>query len=77
MENENVVVETEIVENFAKDDIGTKSALEVDKSKDAMSEKPWGEVDKAELRKHVISNLLQVMFSSILEKVGKMASKEP
>lgn len=55
MENENVVVETEIVENFAKDDIGTKSALEVDKSKDAMSEKPWGEVDKAELRKRVIA----------------------
>ena len=54
MENENVVVETEVVENFAKDDIGTKSALEVDKSKDAMSEKPWGEVDKAELRKRVI-----------------------
>lgn len=55
MENENVVVETEVVENFAKDDIGTKSALEVDKSKDAMSEKPWGEVDKAELRKRVIA----------------------
>ena len=55
VENENVVVETEVVENFAKDDIGTKSALEVDKSKDAMSEKPWGEVDKAELRKRVIA----------------------
>lgn len=55
MENENVVVETEAVEDFAKDDIGTKSALEVDKSKDAMSEKPWGEVDKAELRKRVIA----------------------
>ena len=55
MENENVVVKTEAVEDFAKDDIGTKSALEVDKSKDAMSEKPWGEVDKAELRKRVIA----------------------
>ena len=55
MENENVVVETEVVEDFAKDDIGTKSALEVDKSKDAMSKKPWGEVDKAELRKRVIA----------------------
>lgn len=55
VENENVVVETEVVENFAKDDIGTKSALEVDKSKDAMSEKPWGEVDKEELRKRVIA----------------------
>lgn len=55
VENENVVVETEVVEDFAKDDIGTKSALEVDKSKDAMSEKPWGEVDKAELRKRVIA----------------------
>lgn len=55
MENENVVVETKVVEDFAKDDIGTKSALEVDKSKDAMSEKPWGEVDKAELRKRVIA----------------------
>ena len=55
MENENVVVETEVVEDFAKDDIGTKSAIEVDKSKEAMSEKPWGEVDKAELRKRVIA----------------------
>lgn len=55
VENENAVVETEVVENFAKDDIGTKSALEVDKSKDAMSEKPWSEVDKAELRKRVIA----------------------
>ena len=55
VENENVAVETEVVENFAKDDIGTKSALEVNKSKDAMSEKPWGEVDKAELRKRVIA----------------------
>lgn len=55
MENENVVVETKVVEDFAKDDIGTKSAIEVDKSKDAMSEKPWGEVDKAELRKRVIA----------------------
>ena len=55
MENENIVVEPEVVENFAKDDIGTKSSLEVDKSKDAMSEKPWGEVDKAELRKRVIA----------------------
>lgn len=55
MENENVVVETGVVEDFAKDDIGTESALEVDKSKEAMSEKPWGEVDKAELRKRVIA----------------------
>lgn len=55
MENENVVVGTEVVEDFAKDDIGTKPALEVDKSKEAMSEKPWGEVDKAELRKRVIA----------------------
>lgn len=55
MENENVVVETEVIEDFVKDDIGTKSALEVDKSKDALSDKPWGEVDKAELRKRVIA----------------------
>lgn len=55
MENENVVVETKVVEDFAKDDVGTKSAIEVDKSKEAMSEKPWGEVDKAELRKRVIA----------------------
>ncbi len=50
MENEHM-----INEEFAKDDIGTKSALEVDKSKEAMSEKPWGEVNKAELRKRVIA----------------------
>lgn len=51
---ENEVI-TDGVENFAKDDIGTKSALKVDKSKEAMSEKPWGEVDKSELRKRVIA----------------------
>lgn len=50
MENEHM-----INEDFARDDIGTKSALKVDKSKGAMSEKPWGEVNKAELRKRVIS----------------------
>ena len=52
LENEVII---DGVENFAKDDIGTKSALEVDKSKEAMSEKPWGEVNKSELRKRVIA----------------------
>lgn len=52
LENE-VILEN--AEDFAKDDIGTKGALEIDKSKDAMSEKPWGEVDKAALRKRVIA----------------------
>lgn len=52
LENEVII---DGVENFVKDDIGTKSALEVDKSKEAMSEKPWGEVDKSELRKRVIA----------------------
>lgn len=52
LENEVII---DGVENFAKDDIGTKSALEVDKSKEAMSERPWGEVDKSELRKRVIA----------------------
>ena len=50
MENEHM-----INEDFAKDDIGTKSALKVDKSKEAMSDKPWGEVNKADLRKRVIA----------------------
>lgn len=52
LENEVII---DGVENFAKGDIGTKSALEIDKSKEAMSEKPWGEVDKSELRKRVIA----------------------
>ena len=52
LENEAII---DGVKNFAKDDIGTKSALEIDKSKEAMSEKPWGEVDKSELRKRVIA----------------------
>lgn len=52
LENEAII---DGVKNFAKDDIGTKGALEIDKSKEAMSEKPWGEVDKSELRKRVIS----------------------
>ncbi len=52
LENE-VIIEN--VDDFAKDDIGTKEPLEVDKSKEAMSEKPWGEVDKAALRKRVIA----------------------
>lgn len=52
LENEAII---DGVKNFAKDDIGTKGALEIDKSKEAMSEKPWGEVDKSELRKRVIA----------------------
>lgn len=52
LENE-VIIEN--VDDFAKDDIGTKEPLEVDKSKEVMSEKPWGEVDKAALRKRVIA----------------------
>ncbi len=52
---EEIEVENETKNEFAEDDIGTKSALEVDKSKEAMSEKPWGEVNKADLRKRVIA----------------------
>lgn len=52
---EEIEVENETKNEFAEDDIGTKPALEVDKSKEAMSEKPWGEVNKADLRKRVIA----------------------
>ena len=45
--------EKAIVENFAKD-YGTGSALKVDKSKDAMSDKAWGSVDKTTLRNRIL-----------------------
>lgn len=43
---------TDIV--FAKEDYGTGKAIKVDKSKEAMSEKAWGSVDKTALRKKVL-----------------------
>mgnify|MGYP004495192011 CR=1 FL=1 len=39
---------------FAKKDYGTGETIEVDKSKDAMSENSWGSVNKTELRKKVL-----------------------
>lgn len=39
---------------FAKEEYGTGEAIKVDKSKEAMSDKAWGEVDKTELRKKVL-----------------------
>ena len=38
--------------SFAKEDIGTKEALKIDKKE--LKETPWGQIDKAELRKRVI-----------------------
>ena len=41
-------------ENMADKDLGTGEPLKLDKSKEAMSEKPWGEVDKTKLRNRVL-----------------------
>ena len=41
--------------DLAKDDIGTKGALSVNKSKEAMSDTAWSEVDKTELRNRVVA----------------------
>ena len=40
---------------FAKDDLGKGEALEVDKSKDAMSTSSWGSVDKTSLRNKILN----------------------
>ena len=40
---------------FAKEDLGKGEALKIDKSKDAMSTSPWGNVDKTALRNKVLS----------------------
>ena len=40
---------------FAKEDYGKGEAIEVDKSKEAMSETSWGSVNKTELRKKVLN----------------------
>ena len=45
---------TEDEEEFSKENLGKGDALKVDKSKDAMSEKSWGEVDKTNLRNKVL-----------------------
>lgn len=42
-------------DKLAKEDIGTKSALKVNKSKEAMSDTEWGSVDKTELRNRVVA----------------------
>ena len=42
-------------EVFAKEDLGKGDALKVDKSKDAMSSSPWGNVDKTALRNKVLN----------------------
>lgn len=39
---------------FAKEEYGTGEAIKVDKSKEAVSDKAWGEVDKTELRHKVL-----------------------
>jgi hypothetical protein len=39
---------------YAKEDLGKGEALKVDKSKDAMSTSPWGDVDKIALRNKVL-----------------------
>lgn len=40
---------------LGKDDVGTKGALKVNKSKEAMSDTDWGEVDKTALRNRVVA----------------------
>lgn len=40
---------------FAKEDYGTGETIKVDKSKDAVSDKAWGDVDKTELRHKVLN----------------------
>lgn len=42
-------------DNLAKEDIGTKGALKVNKSKEAMSDTEWGSVNKTELRNRVVA----------------------
>ena len=50
---ENDLKRFELSENsFAKEDIGTKEALKVNKKE--LKDTPWGQIDKAELRKRVI-----------------------
>lgn len=40
---------------FSKEEYGTGPTIKVDKSKDSVSDKEWGEVDKTELRKKVLN----------------------
>ena len=40
---------------FAKEDYGTGPTIKVDKSKEAVSDKAWGDVDKTELRHKVLN----------------------
>ena len=47
--------EDNVDKEFAKEDLGKGNALKVNKSKEAMSEKAWGEVDKTALRNKVLN----------------------
>lgn len=48
-ESERAIVDEKFAKNY-----GTGSALKVDKSKDAMSDKAWGSVDKTSLRNRIL-----------------------
>lgn len=45
----------EMQERLSKDEIGTKPNIKVNKSKEAISDKPWGDVDKTALRNRVVA----------------------
>lgn len=47
-------INNEEIVSFAKEDYGTGETIKVDKSKEAMSEKAWGDVDKIALRNKVL-----------------------
>lgn len=51
---------------ISKDKLGTEDALKIDKSKEAMSETAWGEVNKSQLKKKV---LMAANYKTIVDDV--------
>lgn len=65
---------TTSIETFvAKDLLGTKSEIKVDKSKKAMSDSPWGDEDKSDLKKKC---LMASNWKSLCKDVFQKCEKE-
>ncbi len=53
-EKEGEEVENSLETFIAKEELGSKDAIEIDKSKDSMSESEWGEENKSQLKKECL-----------------------
>ena len=70
-----------LIKFIAKDKMGTKEKIEIDKSKDSLSDDAWGDVDKSQLKKECLmasnwETVCKAVFAQLLDgyKDGKEGS---